>query len=232
MPKRVFKGVTYNTDTATLIAQAEDDQDFNRYTGDPARSRLLQLYQTRGGAFFLYIYTETMRQNAEGEFRDIVHQDFEPLTESEARHWVTDGRGFQVEILNDVFGEPPEAEAEEIPGATLYVRLPASLKDRIEAASTEEKLSANAWAMRCMEQCLKRRGTLSVVPQPAHKLITGLDTEITLAGRTTTIREQWLLDKASVARVVLDLEKENPFSSEEFYISATDLQTLWGGGQD
>ncbi len=152
--KRVIDGVTYNTDTSTLIAQATDDQE--TITGELAKSLELRLYQTRGGAFFLHIHTETSRRNSEGGFRDIVRNEFEPLTASEARHWVTDS-GYQVEVLNDASGEPPEAAAEETPGATLYIRLPASLKDQIEAAAGNEKLSVNSWAMRCLERCIAIR---------------------------------------------------------------------------
>jgi hypothetical protein len=54
-------------------------------------------------------------------------------------------------------GEPPEAEAEETPGATLYIRVPAALKERVEAAASEDELSAKAWVMRCMESCLAHR---------------------------------------------------------------------------
>jgi hypothetical protein len=156
--KRVIAGVTYNTDTATLIAHAEDDEEFNNYTGEPAKNRELWLYQTRGGAFFLHIHIETSRRNSEGEFRDIVRDEFEPMTTSEARHWVTSS-GFQIELLNDAFGEPPEAAAEETPGATLYIRVPSSLKDRIEVAATEDALSVNAFMMRCAESCLANRST-------------------------------------------------------------------------
>ena len=140
-----------------MIALAEDDQEADSYTGEPAKSVQIVLYQTRGGAFFLHTYTETRRRNAEGEWRDIVRNEFEPLTHSEARHWVAGGGGHQVEIRNDVFGEPPEAAAEESPGATLYIRVPVSLKDKIEAAAGEEKLSINSLAMRCMESCLASR---------------------------------------------------------------------------
>ena len=57
-------------------------------------------------------------------------------------------------MRQNLFGEPPEAEAEPAPGATIYVRVPTSLKDRIEAQATREHLSVNAWAIRCMESCL------------------------------------------------------------------------------
>jgi hypothetical protein len=46
------------------------------------------------------------------------------------------------EILdNTVFNQPPEAEAEENPGATNFVRLSASLKVRCEEAARKDKLS-------------------------------------------------------------------------------------------
>jgi predicted HicB family RNase H-like nuclease len=160
--KRVIDGVTYNTDTSTMIARAEEDHEFNSYTGEAAKSLQVVLYQTRGGAFFLHTYTETSRQNAEGEWRDIVRNEFDPMTASEARHWITNSR-HQVEVLNDVFGEPPEAAAEESPGKTIYLRVPASLKDQIEAAAETEKLSVNSWAMRCMESCLANRNA-GIVP--------------------------------------------------------------------
>ena len=49
--KRIVDGVTYNTDTATRLAQSiwkDDDRD--EVTGI--------LYQTRGGAFFVHTYVE------------------------------------------------------------------------------------------------------------------------------------------------------------------------------
>jgi hypothetical protein len=63
----------------------------------------------------------------------------------------------EVELLNDVFGEPPEAAAEEAPGATLYVRMPASLKDRAEEQARDEGVSLNTWTMRCVERCADMR---------------------------------------------------------------------------
>jgi HicB family len=56
--------------------------------------------------------------------------------------------------LNDgILDEPPEAAAEESPGSTLYIRVPTSLKNRIEALAKEADLSLNAWTMRCVERC-------------------------------------------------------------------------------
>ncbi len=152
--KRIINGVTYNTDTATMIARAdgeETDLDDVRIKGIT-----LWLYQTRGGAFFLHINTEINRRNFEGELRVVARDEFEPLTASEAREWIVNS-GYQVEILNDVFGEPPEAVAEEAPGATIYLRVPAALKAQLEAAANEDKLSLNALAMRCLETCMAAR---------------------------------------------------------------------------
>jgi predicted HicB family RNase H-like nuclease len=165
--KRVIDGVTYNTDTATLIARAEEDRDFNQYSNEPAVSLEIGLYQTRGGAFFLHTSTETSRQNAEGEWRDVVRNEFEPLTASEARHWIANSQ-YQVEVITDVFGEPPEAAVEDTAGATLYIRIPASLKEQIETTAETEKLSVNSWVMRCMESCLVSRksgGGITSVPR-------------------------------------------------------------------
>jgi hypothetical protein len=59
----------------------------------------------------------------------------------------------EVELLADVFADPPEAAAEDAPGATLYIRVPASLKDRADRLARDEEVSLNAWAMRCVERC-------------------------------------------------------------------------------
>jgi predicted HicB family RNase H-like nuclease len=164
--KRIINGVTYNTDTSTLIAMAEVDHGANPYASEPAKNERMWLYQTRGGAFFLHTCTETYRRNNEGKFRAVTRDEFEPLSTSEAQHWVTGSRSRQVEIMNEkVFGEPPEAEAEETLSATLYTRMPASLKQQIETAAAEDKLSANAWVIRCTESCLaNRKAKLTTVP--------------------------------------------------------------------
>jgi predicted HicB family RNase H-like nuclease len=149
--KRIIDGVTYNTDTATVIARAEVVDDEWPKQGE---RRVLTLYQTRGGAFFVHIDTTTMRFSPrDQEWQDDQRHVFEAMTREQAHAWVMDG---QVELLNDVFGEPPEAAEEAAPGATIYLRIPASLKDQIETAANGDKLSVNAWTMRCIEQCLRR----------------------------------------------------------------------------
>jgi predicted transcriptional regulator len=73
------------------------------------------------------------------------------------------GREDDVEVFNNPFDDPPEAAAEAEPGATIYIRVPASLKKRVDEAAREVELSGNVWAMRCVEQCLDRRDELDTV---------------------------------------------------------------------
>ena len=73
------------------------------------------------------------------------------MSAEEAEKWTLTG---QVEIFGTPFDEPPEAEAEAEPSATIYVRVPTVLKQRVDQAAAEAKLSVNAWAMKCMERCI------------------------------------------------------------------------------
>ena len=151
--KRIIDGVTYNTETATTVARAEVVDP--EWGGNPEERKKMVMYQTRGGAFFIHVHVEwTVRNRRTGEADERERDVFEPMTREAAHAWVMDG---EVELLNDVFGEPPEAVAEEAPGATLYIRVPAALKDRVEGLARDEGASLNAWAMRCMERCASLR---------------------------------------------------------------------------
>lgn len=151
--KRIIDGVTYNTETATTVARAEVVDP--EWGGNPEERKKMVMYQTRGGAFFVHVHVEWTVRNRRTEEADERQRDvFEPMTREAAHAWVMDG---EVELLNDVFGEPPEAIAEETPGATLYIRVPAALKDRVEGLARDEGASLNAWAMRCMERCADMR---------------------------------------------------------------------------
>jgi hypothetical protein len=61
----------------------------------------------------------------------------------------------EVHVFRNPFEDPPEAAAEAEPGATIYTRVPATLKRAADAAAREQNLSGNAWAMRCIERCLE-----------------------------------------------------------------------------
>jgi predicted HicB family RNase H-like nuclease len=53
-----------------------------------------------------------------------------------------------------VFELPPEAATEEAPGATIFLRVPQSLKTRIEMAANQSGTSINTYGLRCLERCL------------------------------------------------------------------------------
>lgn len=145
--KRIIDGMTYNTDTATIVARYEyvDDRDYETEA---------ILYQSRGGAFFL-----VHKWEVDGNWKYL----FESMSRSEVDRLVE--KTDNLEIIDEAaITEPPEAEAESEPGATLYVRVPASLKRRVDEAAKDEKLSGNVWAMRCVERCLEPKKALSDYP--------------------------------------------------------------------
>ncbi len=148
--KRIINGMTYNTDTATIIGRASFVEEA---TGARAEERRdFTLYQTRGGAFFELTSVSTYRKNIHGGWEPVERHEFDPKTREQAQAWVSEDG---VELLSNVLGEPPEASEEVSKGATIYLRVPASLKDIIEADAKEDDLSVNSYAIRCMERCSK-----------------------------------------------------------------------------
>lgn len=140
--KRIIEGQTYNTDTSSIVALWEYDE------GRGADTKAT-LYVTRGGAFFVVHRWET---SEEYKYR------FQALSRAEVARLVETTDNMEI-VDDEAIGEPPEAAAEIEPGATLYVRVPASLKSRVDDAAKRDGVAVNAWAMRCMEQCLKPRAS-------------------------------------------------------------------------
>jgi predicted HicB family RNase H-like nuclease len=142
--KRVVNGVSYNTETSTEVAKfdLQDDGEGNTVVE--------VLYQTRGGAFFTYGFRRTVSLDPsvpDGRFEKET-TTFSPLSREEAQDWVMTGN---VEVYSDIFGDMPEAVEAAHPESTIYVRVPTSLKERIEAAAKAAGQSVNAWALRCLE---------------------------------------------------------------------------------
>ena len=134
--KRIIDGVTYNTDTATAVARWEYE-DENGYDTEAV------LYQTRGGAFFI-VHSWNTENKPKVYFESINRESIARLVE----------RTDNLTIINeDILSDPPEATAEQSPGATLYLRIPSALKDQAESSAKSDGLSVNAWAMRCIERC-------------------------------------------------------------------------------
>lgn len=141
--KRIVNGVTYNTDTSTRLGLSTWDDD-----GKITET----LYQTRGGAFFLHRETVSEVWNEEDRSKHLatVHT-FKPLGPEDAHKWIMTG---EVEVFRNPFDDPPEAAAEAEPGATIYIRVPASLKRAVDEAAKRDGLSGNVWSMRCVERCM------------------------------------------------------------------------------
>jgi hypothetical protein len=136
--KRVIGGKSYNTDTATVIASWE-------YKDGDGYDTEAELYRTKGGAFFA-VHEWVVEEG-------IVKVYFEEMTRAEVDRLVE--RTDNLEIYDEqILAAPPEAEAEEEEGSTIYGRVPTSLKARIEADAKAKGLSVNAWLIRCAERCL------------------------------------------------------------------------------
>jgi hypothetical protein len=142
-----FKLRFHNTETSTLLAKAEwqNSDTYSAYYGTECKG---ELYQTRGGAFFV-VTTTHIPETRDSEGRDKVECD--AMTPEQAQKWLLDG---DVEVFRNPFEDPPEAEAETDTGATIYVRMPAALKHAVDAAAEKAGVSVNVWAMRCVERCL------------------------------------------------------------------------------
>jgi hypothetical protein len=149
--KRIVDGLTYNTETSRLVAKAEWDSE-DQYSPHYGAKCESELYQTRGGAFFQVTTVHLETRDEAGYPREREKVEFDPLTPERAREWLLDG---EIEVFSNPFEDPPEAEAEEEAGATIYTRMTASLKRDVDAAAEKAGVSANVWVTRCLEQCLK-----------------------------------------------------------------------------
>jgi len=151
--RRIVNGIAYNTDTSAAVAKYEwtsQDQRGNEWdlTGT--------LYQTHKGVFFVHVHSalEWFDQD-DRETKTRTKDEFEPMTPDEATRWLLKGG---VEILDPHYAEGiPEAE-DNAEGSTVYVRVPASLKRRIDEAAQHEGMSVPAWSLRCFERCLTASG--------------------------------------------------------------------------
>jgi DNA polymerase I len=142
--KRIVDGVAYNTDTSTWVARkSATRQDEKGREVD----EMTILFQTAKGAYFLHKTASVLlnvRNNEKREADEII-----PMTADEARTWMLNG---DVQVIHDPFAEGiPEAEPEAEQGATIYLRVPASLKQRVEAAADQANRSCNAWIIKCLE---------------------------------------------------------------------------------
>ena len=140
--KRVIDGKTYNTDTSTIVGRYE----YENQNGCDVEATV---YLNNGGAFFVLHHWEVGKDELA---RSKTYM--EAMTREEIEKLVKDQDNFQI-IDDEALQPPPEAEAESEPGATIYLRVPASLKKRVEEAAERQNSSTNAWTMRCIEEGLQ-----------------------------------------------------------------------------
>lgn len=147
--KWVVEGVAYNTDTSTLLAKKDWHEESEDERGRLGPYVEATLYQTQKGAYF--VHKSTSWWNPYSEQGEPGRDDCTPLTAEQASAWLLRGN---VKIIHNPFGEVPEAAAESEPGATIYLRVPASLKHRVDKAASAAGMSSNAWVMRRIEAYL------------------------------------------------------------------------------
>ena len=193
--KRIIDGVTYNTDTSARLASS-DYETFYNHENRPCEGTL---YQTRGGAFFIW---ETIELGLDRSGAVITRDRFKALSAKEAEDWIMTGN---VEIVHNPFGEPPEAEAESAPAATLYVRVPSIVKRQVEQAAKEAKLSVNSFMLRCAENCLNDRA-----PEPLHKIW-----EISATFRAHSDHGQWT--RETLIRALSEIADETEELAKEMF---------------
>ncbi|WP_082171589.1 toxin-antitoxin system HicB family antitoxin [Methylobacterium indicum] len=134
--KRIIDGKTYNTETATRLAGWEEEAD-----GYPVTYGQ-HLYKNRFGAFFLYHHAD---DGPDGPEVGII-----PYTPEQAREWLEKHRSYDVDLFESVFGKLPEAGSSE---SKFTLRLPDTLRDRLNTKAKANGQSLNAWIIRCLEHC-------------------------------------------------------------------------------
>ena len=146
--KRIIEGKTYNTETAALLTGWEND-----YSEEGPFVGGSYLYQTRFGAFFLCTY---FAGSGEDDFEKI-----EPFSPEQTREWLEKNQSWNVELIERLFGEMPEAGSGE---AKFTLRLPDSLRDRLATLAKANSQSLNAWIVRCLESCAAPKTQTGDVP--------------------------------------------------------------------
>jgi hypothetical protein len=147
--KRIIDGVTYNTETATVVAEGSSE-DENRGVASETT-----LYQTRTGVFFSVEQIEsTWHDQNRGEWRTRKATEWEVVGDTAKAVEACEQLGLVI-VRN--FGDlPPEPEAGES-AATVYMRAPPALKTALEARAKADGVSLNILMLRCAEECLKRQ---------------------------------------------------------------------------
>jgi len=165
--KRIINGKTFNSETATVIFHLEKQEK------GASRSKEIDgyldsetLYRTRKGNFFLMV-TET-KTNFDKEGFPLGTgsvKRLKPLTPEGALDWLR-SHDVSEEQIRQQFGDHLKDMTEE---STVYLRVPQSLKLRLEACANNNRQSLNTWVMRCLERASwveEEGGAPAINPEP------------------------------------------------------------------
>ena len=144
--KRIIDGVAYNTETSTKVAEMTFEADPN-ISGSTRGA--VTVYQTRSGAFFKLDHEVIGYRDRDGEWQERVSNQCEAMTREEVLAWVA--QQGDVEVFGNALDDVPEAMEAKEGEATIYTRVPASLKARADAQATAAGMSLNAFVIRCLE---------------------------------------------------------------------------------
>ena len=166
--KRIINGKTFNSETATVIFRLEKQEkgvlrseEIDGYTGSGT------LYRTRQGYFFLVDTEIEAHFDKEGfPLGTGPVKRLKPLTSEGALSWL---RSYNVseEQIRQQFGDHLKDMTEE---STVYLRVPQSLKLRLEACANNKGQSLNTWVMRCLERAAwveEEGGAPAINPEPS-----------------------------------------------------------------
>ena len=144
--KRIIDGVTYNTETATLIYRDALEGSWNDYKWQSE-----SLYKTRSGRFFLHGEggAGTKYGKAVSTTSRAGGEQIKPISEDDARRWLEQFEAPD-EICPELFPGAEETETESV----IYLRVPSFLKTKLEAKAKEQGKSLNALLMRTIEELL------------------------------------------------------------------------------
>ena len=151
--KQVIEGVSYNTETATILGRRKKDGVTET------------LYQTPTHDFFM---VEEQMQRVwnprSGTYQDRPRTALTPKSPDELKTWFSHHGTDRAKIgdnryeavltaLKRLESRGPIRRKARIVGSTvIYVRMPMSLKARIEAAAAKANTSVNVWALRAFER--------------------------------------------------------------------------------
>jgi len=171
--KRIIDGKTYNTETATVIqhyVRVLDSSWLDEHV-DPESENASEfchietLYQTRQGDLFLVV-TDPQPNFVHGRPMGVRHvESLGPVTTDYALDWLKSHPRLDAKYQGHI--HRLEVSKKRTANSTVLLRIPASLKERLETCAKNKGQSLNTWVMRSLEQAAldeEEKGSSDVLP--------------------------------------------------------------------